>query len=192
MLDWTEIYNGSPLGEAEAILLPPIRAAMSLARKVARPVARMLRGKPRAEEGALDKEARLKASAKGRLAGWEREFSLEPSSHISALGDIPERMEYCLSMVRKMNALCEEKGLNFVVVVPPVSRALLDLLPADDIERFLLRPLKDAGDGFRLWNYWDDETFCDNKHFDEALCMNAEGRKLFTLEIVKRIRDEFL
>lgn len=187
------IYRANGLTEILAAVYPIICLAALPVRRYAFPIARRIKHKllGNGKSVPMDAASRLAASAEGSCRGWEKEFMLN-DMHVSALSDMKRRMEYCLSYLRKIKKLCEENQLNFVIVIPPVSRAMLARLRRDDLERFLLRPIEESGESFRIWNYFDDKFFSDDKFFDTAICMNDTGRRLFTKEVIKRIGAEIL
>ena len=193
VLDRGNVHNGSSkITEIYAVAYPLFRLVLYAIKRFLRPLLRFIRHKLFANSMAKRQQCGITAvqkSAEGCYYGWCREFKFSDKC-ISGLSDMDKRMEYCLAHLRKIIELCRQNHLRFVVVIPPVSKAMLQYIDSHALERYLLRPLRTLGDDLIIMNYFDDMRFSGDELFETAICMNETGRRLFTKEIIKRIEAE--
>lgn len=168
-----------------AILYPPVRCFARPVLGAVRIIWRKLRKNAR-QSSKSTCLSELDISAKSYYTGWKKEFQLN-DEHVSGLTDIDERADYCLSYLGKIAALCRQRQLRFFIVIPPVSRAMLRYITNADLERYLLSRLHGWKEDVHVLNYFDDVFFSDDKFFENAICMNETGRRLFTKEVITRI-----
>ena len=81
-----------------------------------------------------------------------------------------------------MIQFCIDKGFKPVLVVTPVSKAMNECISDAFIKKVLFDNIKLANkQGVPFFNYLKDERFQDiSLYANNADCLNARGRKLFT------------
>ena len=190
VLNKNSIYNYSNIIAAFAVLYPLLRFVAFPFIKFAFPLLRKLKRKLFTHDTLQVKmpyrETDIQKTAFGYYDGWVRQFLFD-ANHISGLPDMDKRKEYCLTHLKKIIELCRQNKLRFAVVIPPVSKPMLQYVGTRDLERYLLHPPRTLGDDLTIMNYFDDERFTDDELFENAICMNETGRRLFTKEILERI-----
>lgn len=192
VLDSGTIHNWNKITEIYAVVYPLLRLILSPIKCFLWPLLRFIKHELVANPAVKRRQCGItvvQKSAEGYCCGWCNEFKFD-DEHISGLSDMDKRREYCLQYLRKIIELCRQNQLRFAVVIPPVSKSMLQYVGADDLERYLLRPLRTLGDDLTIMNYFDDGRFIDDKLFETAICMNETGRRLFTKEIIERIGAE--
>lgn len=193
VLNRDSIYDYSNVKAAFAVLYPLIRFFAYPFRKFVFPILRKFKQKI-FTRGTLHikmscQATNIQKTAIGYHDGWMKQFLFD-ANHTSGLFDIDKRREYCLTYLKKIIELCRQNQLRFAVVVPPVSKSMLQYVSHQDLERYLLRPLRPLGDDLTIMNYFDDGRFSDDELFETAICMNETGRRLFTKEVIERIEAE--
>lgn len=192
ILDRRNIHNGNKITEVYAVAYPIMRLVLSPIKRFLLPLLGFIKHELFANHAAKRQQCStttVQKSAEGYYCGWGREFKFDDKS-ISGLPDMDKRMEYCLAHLKKIIELCWQNQLRFAVVIPPVSKSMLQYVSHQDLERYLLCPLRPLGDDLTIMNYFDDGRFSDDELFETAICMNETGRRLFTKEVIERIEAE--
>jgi hypothetical protein len=127
----------------------------------------------------MDMES-LEKDANKYLDAWKLEFS------ISDLGaQVSEQNRGCISyntnLLTEMISFCLERNLKPVIVLPPISKALISKLSEGFRESYIYSFVRNANtQHVPFLNYLDNACFSDNGLFFNSLFLNAKGREVFS------------
>lgn len=118
---------------------------------------------------------------------WIKDWSLEFSiSNINApLSDVNNKLaQQAVIILYKIKDYCDSNNLKMVIVLPPVTTFLRNLLSQDFLNNyiynFLNAPLLKT---IPFYNYLDT-AFIGDHLFRDAYAMNSEGAKMFTKRVL--------
>jgi hypothetical protein len=90
-------------------------------------------------------------------------------------------------MMNDLIAFVVERGYRPILVSPPLSEALTNLLTDAAKETYIysfVREIQSKHD-IEYLDYIGDEEFSKHEHYFNALFMNLRGRKLFTKRVLQ-------
>jgi len=126
------------------------------------------------------------ANAKKWMEGWLHEFSLETIDEPLSLvnrDNIADGKEILTHTI----CYCQERGIRPVLVIPPISKALLEELPVEYRHSFMLAHIDDVvrQTNVEFINYMDDPQFTKEPTlFRDSFFLNEKGAKLFTRRVL--------
>lgn len=120
---------------------------------------------------------------------WKEQFS------ISEL-DTPLTSEHRRYFIERSTTLsdmiqfCETRGLRPYVVLPPVHKALSDMLSPAFMTNYVYDFVKAAGADDIFLNYFNDSLFQNDDYFQNSFYLNIKGAKIFTNELLNKINNQ--
>ena len=111
---------------------------------------------------------------------WKREFSISDLGS-STLEQNKECIAYNTNLLTEMISFCMERGLNPVIILPPITKSLSSKLTESFRESYIYPLVRNVcAPQATVLNYLDDGRFSDNELFLDSLFLNVKGRKVFT------------
>ena len=121
------------------------------------------------------------------IDGWMQEFGW--NNHRALSDEQREVIKINYDRLNDMIRYCRyHKWIPYIVIVP-FSPNLKKLLPEAILEECLWKPIKEivASQQLNVIDYYNDNRFSDCELYEDALTLNDKGRKLFNLDIQKKI-----
>lgn len=133
-------------------------------------------------------EKQMKQSASEYIKNWKAEFFLPDFNprHLSAR--VLSSLTYNSHKLDEIIDFCKERDINPIIVFPPLSPELNEMIPNDMKERCTYSILRNKG--LLLLDYTEDIRFCKNEYFLDALKLNKKGRILFTNQLIKDLKEK--
>ena len=124
------------------------------------------------------------------LRGWNRQFGWENGQVVREA----QRQNIAVNENRltEMIEYCFVHGWEPYLVVSPFSPNLSKLLSPVVLQEGLWEPLERVSKGkdVKILNYFYDNRFANYELYENALILNADGRKLFNISIQEDIKSE--
>lgn len=93
-----------------------------------------------------------------------------------------------LKRLEKMLQFCKQNHWNPVIIIPPFSPNLVNLIPEDILEQCLWNPMRHIMEkGYKVLDLLHDKEFEDYHLFRNALTLNEKGKQLFNYKIQKEL-----
>ena len=134
-------------------------------------------------------EVMLDADARNRIAAWKNEFSIIDFNYPLRLHN-QDMLDIAKELIREMVQFCKEREFVPVIVVPPIASPLADKFSDYAVGKYVT-PLLDEGnkEGVLVLNYLKDEKFGKCEYYQDSICMNNIGSKIFTQQVLKDIEE---
>lgn len=131
----------------------------------------------------------LVADANQWIKIWKKEFDIEDLN--TPLNEpLIEARKKSISMLSSIIDYCIEQEYKPIIVLPPLQKELSKLFTYEIKEIYVDSFIREISDyNIPLLDYMKDESFSDSNLFINTLFMNLKGRKLFTNEILKKIKE---
>jgi len=126
----------------------------------------------------------LEVDASSWIYGWKTQFNIvnldnEPSDYNM------ECIEKNAKLLNEMVEFCQERHLNPIIIIPPMSQALSLKLTNSFRENYIYSLIKKAGiSNINFLNYLDDPKFIDSGLYFNSYFLNRNGRKIFTAQVI--------
>lgn len=114
-----------------------------------------------------------------RVAGWRKEFRLPDLHHRESADHLHDEIERAAELLRRMVEETKIRGLQPILMIPPLSAIFHQKIGSDFVDEVLYRPLRERFSDVPLLDYMSDERFQDYRLYQNGDFMNAEGRKAF-------------
>lgn len=123
-----------------------------------------------------------------RITGWKKDIGI-PSMQD---GNVPEFIKNNIDEnIKYLNLIVEEcwkMECKPIIIIPPVSKEMNEMVSKECIQAYLLNPLKRRKDiSVKFYNYLWDDRFQDMGLYRWADCLNHKGAKLFTKTVLEEI-----
>ncbi len=155
-----------------------------------RTVLRALKNRAR---GSSEKEmdaAALEISAKPYLDRWKKETGLSGFSAVPDSSRLLREIGENKRILAEIAEFCAARGIRPVIVLPPVSPAIMSRISDDFLRECLYNPL--SATGLPVLDFMQDPAWTTPGNFSTALFLNSRARREFTKEIINRLRSQSL
>lgn len=127
--------------------------------------------------------------AQQRIQTWCREFGFHNMSGYEYIPELEKVIENTVKTMEQMIEYCLEHHFKTVIVIPPVSLELQNLISDSIAEQYLISPLNKANQaGIPVLNYLKDNRLSHHSLFYNADCMNQLGKTIFS----KLLKDDLI
>lgn len=134
-------------------------------------------------------EKEVKKEAILRVNGWEREFKLKNTVHYEKHPELEKMFVKTTKLLSEMIDYCKKNNFKPVIVVPPTSGILNDMLSKEFVKKVLYDNIKKANKKkIPVLDYLYDERFQDYKLYINSDMLNEIGRKKFTKIVIEDIK----
>ena len=134
-------------------------------------------------------ESELKTDAANRVKNWKKEFSIESFDDDFTLLQ-KDLYSDSVKALKDIISFCIQRKLRPVLVLPPLSKPMRDLLSESVVEKFIIRFLKDANDmNIPILNHLTDPIFDNEQLFRDSFLLNIKGASVFTNEILSELKN---
>ena len=124
--------------------------------------------------------------AEERVYKWQKEFKLSNLVWNECPINVKNNLEKNISIFKEMISFIKERDYNCVIVIPPFSKELTELLPNDFVESSLIHPLSSLN--CPVFSYFGNEGWYNKDMFRDSFTMNENGSKRLTEDIIKRLQ----
>lgn len=139
-----------------------------------------LRGKLCVKSGAgfLSNEQSDKKAAEGWVQGWYDEFGW---NGIPELTDEQKKtMDRVFEILAHLMGYCRENGFKPVLVVPPVSKNMKELLPDSLLEACFWQYINRlSGQEYEVVDFYHSDLFPDETYFEDSFKLSVKGKQVF-------------
>lgn len=132
----------------------------------------------------------MEQSAKKRIDDWMLEFKMKKPLVDEIPQFVKDSIAYNISVFKEMLGFLNERGYKYKVIIPPFSKELTGKIPLEFRNYTLFNPLTEVGADYI--SYIGDDKWFDNAFFKDAFCLNEQGRKALTRDIVSKLKKENL
>lgn len=133
----------------------------------------------------------IKVEAKERVKEWCNEFKLVDMKSSTSAIHLKDMFNKTTVLLSEMIEFCIEKNLKPIIVVPPVSGVLNQLISKEFMETVLYKNIRRANTrNIPVLDYLYDERFQDYKLYINSDFLNINGRKLFTKTVLQDLKLE--
>ncbi len=130
----------------------------------------------------------LEDDAKKWMKCWKNEFNIH-SFEDPLCGDLLLGRQKTVRMFREMLEYCFSKGYKPIIISPPLQKELGKLFTPEMKELYVDSFVREFENyNIPYFDYIYDDRFSSSGMFFNSLFMNLRGRKLFTKEILNRLR----
>jgi hypothetical protein len=93
-------------------------------------------------------------------------------------------------LLMEMNKFIKDRDLNLIIVIPPISSTLTNALKNTELNQKLKTFIHSAGIlENSVLNYFNNKEFTNNSLFIDSYRLNLQGRKQFTTQLIKDIKN---
>lgn len=139
-----------------------------------------IRTETKLEENGVTKEAII------RINGWKQNANLSNLTDDHVTKEMEEKFKKTRKILEDMIEYCINHNFRPVIVVPPVSKILSDMISKKFIDKYLFDNIKIANKrNIPVFNYLYEETMQDYKLYINSDFMNLTGRKILTKTILE-------
>lgn len=132
----------------------------------------------------------FKEHANNMIESWKREFSILNFDAPLRLHNV-DMYNAAVSLLKEMISYCIERQLRPIIVIPPATKHLTDKLPISIREKYMYAFIKKANEAnIPVLDYFEDERFQSDDFFYNSFCLNEEGAKIFTKQIIEDVEHE--
>ena len=132
----------------------------------------------------LSKEEMIE-SAEYRINGWMKEFSMKSLKPDELPEKVKNSIQFNCDVFKSMISFANERTYKCLVIIPPFSEELTDLMPPNFVETCLYAPLKKIG--LAYISYLGVEKYFNSDYYYDAFLMNKKGRLTFTKDVIEDI-----
>lgn len=139
------------------------------------------------EHNPMDDE-QLKTDAQKWVANWKKEFDIVNFSDQFS-EENKNAIKYNTNLLCEIAYFCKERSFKLILIVPPVTTYLSNLLPDVFFNRAfytMFDRVKNEED-IRILDYFKSPLFSDADLYYNALLFNIKGRKMFTKQVLRDI-----
>ncbi|MDP0507269.1 MAG: hypothetical protein Q7K47_08655 [Fusobacterium sp. JB019] len=142
------------------------------------------------EENKLKKE-KVKLAAKNRVCGWKKEFNLPQNLNEEISEELVLTFNKTTKLLQEIIEYCLGNNWKPILVVPPCSSELNELLPKNLIKKVLYDNIEKANKrNIPLLSYLYDEKFQDSSLYIDSDRLNKKGREKFTKKVIEDMEEK--
>lgn len=131
----------------------------------------------------------VEKEAKMRIDGWKKQFNLENMSSPNSVKHLENIFINTTKLVSKMIDFCISNGFCPVIVVPPVSKVLNNMISREFMEEVLYKNIRNANtQNIQVCDYLYDERFQNYKLYVNSDFLNKKGRSLLTKTVIEDLK----
>lgn len=135
----------------------------------------------------VEKEAFL------RVEGWKKQFGLDSTITCNYPEELKKMFFNTTELVAKMIDYCVDNGFKPVLVIPPTSKILNDMLSKEFMQECLYNNIDKANKrNVPVLNYLYDERFQDYKLYMNSDFLNKTGREKFTKIVIHDLKKMYV
>lgn len=135
-------------------------------------------------------EKEVKKEAILRVNGWKKQFKLKNTIHYEKYPELEKMFVETTKLLAEMIDYCIENNFKPMIIVPPTSGILNEMLSKEFIKKVLYENIEKANKKkIPILDYLYDESFQDYKLYINSDMLNVNGRKLFTKRVFKDIEN---
>ena len=136
----------------------------------------------------LDEEG-VKKEALIRIRGWKKNAKIESTEDDFVSDEMKEIFKENQKILEKMIEYCFKNNCRPVIIIPPVSKELLQMLSNDFLNTYLYENIDKANKRkIPVLNYLEDSELEDYKLYINSDFLNLTGRKKLTQKILKDLK----
>ena len=134
----------------------------------------------------LMNESQIRNDASLRVEGWKKQFKLKNTFDNNFSDELEKMFESTTSLLNEMIEYCRDNGFRPVIVVPPCSGIINELLSKRFIKKALYDNIERANKkNIPVFDYLYDERFQNYKLYINSDMLNETGREKFTRVVEK-------
>lgn len=131
----------------------------------------------------------VKSEAILRIDGWKKNAKLDNLTESKISDNMKKTFEKTCSILSEMIEYCLKNDFKPVIVVPPVSKILSDMISKEFMKEYLYSNIEKANKrNIPVFDYLYNENMQDYKLYINSDFMNLEGRKILTNEIMQDLK----
>jgi hypothetical protein len=131
----------------------------------------------------------LKNNVNFWIDSWKKQFSIYNLSDEFSLVN-KDRFELSVKALDNLIRECLAHSFKPVIILPPVSKYLLECFDKDFQQRFIYDFLQSSNyKDVKFFNYLGDKEFADDCLYRNANFLNAQGAKKFTKRVISDLRQ---
>ena len=139
------------------------------------------------KKGVVEKQisyTEFEKNAQTWINDWMKEFSLYSLDDSFTLRN-QDSFDDAVVLLRAMIAYCKQKEFKAVIVIPPVSHALLRWFPDEIRKKYIYDLISKVGvENVIVLDYLESQVFKNEDLFLNAFFLNKRGSKLFTNQVL--------
>lgn len=136
-------------------------------------------------ENLLTKE-QMEQDANHRISRWKREFYLNDLNPNNLSDVVKKSLVFNSGMLDEIIAFCKERRINVIIVMPPLSEELNNLIPQTFREKCFYSIVREKK--VPIYDYTEDKELGKNEFFLDSLFLNKKGRLNFTNKVIADIK----
>lgn len=127
--------------------------------------------------------------AEKRIKDWTENLGV-PNVRTDEITDkLVDRIEVNKKRVSEIIDCCKEYGVEPIIIIPPVSKIMKEKVSDSCMGRYLRQPIREVvkENEVRVLDYMKGKEFEEVELYLNSDCLNAEGRRKFTLRVLQDI-----
>ena len=130
----------------------------------------------------------MKMDANKWMKSWTKQFSIENLEYPFS-DELIKNREENISILKELIQFCQERDLNPVFVLPPISKELLELFPKSFCEQHINENIYRVIGNKKITylNYWGNKELSNPQFYFNSFCLNQLGREFFTKKVLSDI-----
>lgn len=135
-------------------------------------------------------EAQISNDALSRVEGWKKEFNLKNTIDNNIPDELEKIFDATISLVSEMIEYCLEHSFKPVILIPPTSSIINDLLSKEFMKKILYDNIEKANKRkVPILDYLYDERFQDYALYINSDMLNRNGRDKFTQVVFNDLKE---
>lgn len=136
----------------------------------------------------LDEEG-VKKEALIRIKGWKENAKIESTEDSFVSNEMEDIFKENQKILEEIIEYCMKNNCRPVIIIPPVSKELLQMLSKDFLNTYLYENIDKANKRkIPVLNYLEDSELQDYKLYINSDFLNLTGRKKLTQKILEDLR----
>ena len=133
-------------------------------------------------------EEQVEKDALLRVEGWKKQFGLDSTITCNYPKELKNMFSVTTELLSKMIDYCLDNELKPVLIIPPTSKIINDMLSNKFMEECLYNNIKNSNiKGVPVLDYLYDERFEDYKLYINSDMLNKTGREKLTKTVIDDI-----
>lgn len=120
-----------------------------------------------------------------RVKGWMREFRMTDLNPAHIPAETENAIIGNIKIFQDMKVFIQERGYKAYIIIPPFPDEMVRLLPKDLVNHNLFEPVKATGIPFI--SFYGEKDWLSREFYYHGFLLNANGRELFTKQVLSRI-----
>ena len=135
-------------------------------------------------------EVQIHNDALSRVESWKKEFNLKNTIDNNFSDELEKMFQSTMSLLNEMIGYCLDYDFRPVIIVPPTSSIINELLSKQFMKRVLYDNIEGANrKRIPVLDYLYDERFQDHKLYINSDMLNQSGREKFTRVVVTDLKE---